>query len=143
MSVDKIIKELTKLKKTSIKIGVPTDVGAYPNGQSIAEVGATHELGIRVPRRSFLKDPIYDREDEIKKALESGFKSVLDGGSSDNMLTKVGITAQNISKGAFLSGGYGKWKDIDERTKRAKKSSKILVNDSKLLQSITHWIEVK
>ena len=139
--VEHIRKQLKIAKKTAIKVGLPADVGFYPkSGLSVVEVGTRHEYGLGVPRRSFLRMPFELKEKELKDTLEKGYKSILKGGDTITNLNKVGLVAQNISKGAFKTGGYGHWKDIKPETKEAKGSSKILVDTARLLQSITYWV---
>ncbi len=138
--LDHIAKQMKIAKKTAIKIGLPADVGSYQNGASVLQVGSAHEYGLGVPRRSFIRVPMEKEQAKIKKALESGFKSVMNGGDVIQNLNKVGMIAQNISKTAFKNQGYGKWSDIKPETKEQKGSSKILFDTGRLVQSISYWV---
>lgn len=138
--LEHIQEQLSIAKKTAIKVGVPSDVGSYENGASILQVGAAHEFGLGVPRRSFIRVPMDKEQDKIKVALESGFKSVMNGGDTITNLNKVGIVAQNISKTAFKNQGYGQWTDIKDETKDRKGSSKILFDTGRLVQSVSFWV---
>ena len=57
------LREITKQIKLAttheVNVGIPKDIGSYPNGLSIVEVGTFHEFGTKkgVPRRSFLRMP--------------------------------------------------------------------------------------
>ncbi|WP_373073911.1 hypothetical protein [Sulfurimonas sp.] len=135
-----ITEQLKIAKKTAIKVGLPADVGNYQNGASILQVGSAHEYGLGVPRRSFIRLPMEKEAAKIKKALESGFKSVMSGGDVIPNLNKVGIIAQNISKTSFKNQGYGQWRDIKEETKNRKGSSSILFDTGRLVQSVTFWV---
>ena len=55
-------------------------------------------------------------------------------------LGKLGIAGQEISKGAFATGGYGKWEKLKPQTVKRKGSSDILIDKSKLVNSIHNWI---
>jgi Tfp pilus assembly protein FimT len=99
--LEHITKQLKIAKKTAIKVGLPSDVGSYKNGTSILQVGSAHEYGLGVPRRSFIRVPMDKEKAKIKSALESGFKSVMNGGDVIQNLNKVGLIAQNISQTVF------------------------------------------
>lgn len=138
--LEHIAKQMKIAQKTAIKVGLPADVGSYENGASILQVGAAHEYGLGVPRRSFIRVPMDKEADKIKSALQSGFKSVMNGGDTLTNLNKVGFVAQNISKTAFKNQGYGQWTDIKEETKARKGSSKILFDTGRLVQSVSFWV---
>jgi len=138
--LEHIKKQLKLAKKTVIKVGVPADVGVYKNGQTIAEVGTYQEYGLGVPRRSFLRMPFKVKEKEIKKVLKIGYKSVLKGSDTIVTLNKIGIVVQNIVKDAFKTSGYGTWKPLKKSTIKEKKSSKILIDTGRLVQSVTFWV---
>lgn len=138
--INHISKQIKIAKKTAVKVGLPADVGTYKNGQSIVEVGQRHEFGLGVPRRSFLRMPFAVETAKIQKTLALGYKDILNGGGAITNLNKVGIVAQNISKNAFKSQGFGQWTDIKPATKQRKGSSKILFDTGRLVQSVKYWI---
>jgi len=138
--LEHIRKQVKLAKKTAIKVGVPADVGVYKSGETVAEVGSYHEYGLGVPRRSFLRMPFKVKEKELRQALKAGYKNVLNGGEAIINLNKIGIVAQNISKTAFKTSGYGQWKPLKKDTIKEKKSSKILIDTGRLVQSITFWV---
>lgn len=137
--LNKIAKNMKLAKNTAIKVGVPSDVGSYENGQSILDVAQKHEYGLGTARRSFIRTPMTKETPKIQKALKSGFLSIQKGGDTIQNLNKLGIIAQNISKNSFKNQGYGEWTDIKESTKKAKGSSKILFDTGRLVQSIKFW----
>ena len=49
-------------------------------------------------------------------------------------------TFQEISKGAFATGGYGKWKKLNPQTIKRKGSSEILIDTNSLSKNIHNWI---
>ena len=136
-----IIKQLEIAKKTAVKVGIPADVGFYPKtGKKLVEVATMHEFGLGVPRRSFLRMPFELKKKELQKSIKAAYRSVLKGGDTIVNLNKLGLVAQNISKSAFKTGGYGHWKPLEKETIERKGSSKILVDTSRLVQSVTYWI---
>lgn len=139
------LKEITKQIKLAttheVNIGIAQDVGQYPNGEKIVEVGRRHEFGIGVPRRSFLRMPFIEKQNIIDKAIAISWKKITDGKSTAlKEFGKIGIMGQNISKDAFANGGFGKWEKLKPATEKAKGSTEILLDTSKLVQSITNWV---
>ena len=141
------LRDLTKQIKIAttheVNVGIPKDVGSYPNGLSIVEVGTFHEFGTKkgVPRRSFLRMPFIVKQNIIDKAISTSWKKIVDGKSQTiKEFGILGIVGQNISKDAFASGGFGKWEKLKPATEKAKGSAEILLDTSKLVQSITNWV---
>ena len=139
------LKEITKQIKIAIthevNVGIAQDVGQYPNGEKIVDVGRRHEFGIGVPRRSFLRMPFIEKQNIIDKAIATSWKKITDGKSTAlKEFGILGIIGQNISKDAFATGGFGKWEKLKPATVKAKGSAEILLDTSKLVQSITNWV---
>ncbi|MCT7432475.1 hypothetical protein N5T66_04210 [Aliarcobacter cryaerophilus] len=138
----KITKEIKELTTKEIKIGIAADVGTYDDGTKIVTVGRWHEYGLGDnPRRSFLRVPMIDKQFIIQKHIKDGWSNILSGkGTALNELGKLGMVGQEISKGAFSTGGYGKWEKLNPQTIKRKGSSEILIDTSKLVNSIHNWI---
>lgn len=143
-------RELKRAKKMHVAVGLPVDkVGnkIYGDGMSIFRIGAIHEFGatfdvkglsITIPQRSFLRVPFATKQAELADALLREFNAVSDGKrSADQALGRVGIVAENISRGAFTTKGYGQWPDIKASTKSRKGSSQPLIDTGTLRNSIT------
>ncbi len=140
----KITKQIKELTTKEIKIGIAADVGIYKDGTKIVEVGRWHEHGLGVPRRSFLREPMIQKQATIQKHIRDGWINILSGKSTAIAeLGKLGVIGQEISKGAFATGGYGKWEKFKPQTVKAKGSSEILIDEAKLLNSIHNWITDK
>ena len=139
------LRDLTKQIKIAttheVNIGIAQDIGQYPNGEKVVDVGRRHEFGIGVPRRSFLRMPFIVKQKTIDKAIATSWKKITDGKSTAlKEFGILGIIGQNISKDAFASGGFGKWEKLKPATEKAKGSAEILLDTSKLVQSITNWV---
>ena len=139
------LRDLTKQIKIAttheVNIGIAQDIGQYPNGEKIVDVGRRHEFGIGVPRRSFLRMPFIVKQNIIDKAIATSWKKITDGKSTAlKEFGILGIIGQNISKDAFASGGFGKWEKLKPATEKAKGSDEILLDTSKLVQSIINWV---
>lgn len=136
------LKAIEEAKRKHVAVGLPVEkVGAkiYGDGMTIFQVGAIHEFGSEYnPRRSFLRVPFATKKAEIADALLREFKAVSEGKrTADHALGRVGILAENISRGAFRSRGYGQWPDIKNSTKKRKGSSQVLIDTGILSGSIT------
>ena len=137
----KVFKEIKVIADHSVMVGVPKDVGMYPNGQTVEEVGTKHEFGLGVPRRSFLRMPFSKERPTINKFIKHSWEKITEGrGNALTELNKLGQLGESISRDAFKSQGYGDWKELDPRTIAAKGSSKILQDTGKLVQSIHYWV---
>ena len=139
------LRDLTKQIKIAttheVNIGIAQDIGQYPNGEKVVDVGRRHEFGIGVPRRSFLRMPFIVKQKTIDKAIATSWKKITDGKSTAlKEFGILGIVGQNISKDAFATGGFGKWEKLKPATVKAKGSDEILLDTSKLVQSITNWV---
>lgn len=134
-------KELKILKKSCVKIGVAGDVGTYKNRQSILDNAYRHEYGIGVPRRSFLREPFYKKQDEVNKAISAVGAKVLNAQSSAvKELNNLAIFGENIVKNAFKTANDGSWEELADSTKRLKKENRILFDTGRLVQSIRGWV---
>lgn len=135
-------KNLKDLQAKAVKVGLPKEKSSsrvYDDGMTVIEVGAIHEYGAGVPRRSFLRTPFALKKKEINQVIDSQFVKLLDNATTaDKALGLVGVTAVNISRGAFTTKGYGTWVDISQETKDAKGSDQVLI-DSGILRASLTW----
>jgi len=138
------LKNLEKAKRGHVAVGLPSEeVGGtvYGDGQTVAQVGAQHEYGAGVPRRSFLRTPFDIKKDDLDRAIAKQFEDVFNRGKkAEQALGLIGTVAVNVVKGAFLTRGYGEWPDITEDTKDAKGSSQVLIDTGTLRNSITYAV---
>ena len=136
---EKYLDELKAAKALIVKVGIPGGGQQYPDGTPIVKVGAQHEYGTReIPMRSFLRVPFRVKDAEIKASIAKEMKALLTGQSAKDGLAHIGITALNISRGAFTTKGYGEWQDIKPATKKAKGSSQPLI-DTGILRGALTW----
>ena len=85
--------------------------------------------------------PFIVKQNIIDKAISTSWKKIVEGKSQTiKEFGILGIIGQNISKDAFASGGFGKWEKLKPATVKAKGSDEILLDTSKLVQSITNWV---
>jgi phage gpG-like protein len=104
-----------------------------------AEIGALHEFGgAKMPKRSFLRQPLTDH---LKERLEqagmfdpAALDRVVKEGSIGPWVKKIALTALDVVLGAFETGGYGKWRPSRMSRKKVKMT---LVETQQLRNSIT------
>jgi phage gpG-like protein len=154
--LDKMLKAL-KQKPPIARIGILGDKtlrkrekgekGVIPTN---AEIGAAHEYGAPargLPQRSFLRVPLTDllqKKMEQEGALsKADFKEVLKQGTVLPWLKKIAVMAEGIVRGAFDTGGYGKWRAWKHPNERAKNSNAnmLLVDTTQLRDSITSEVK--
>lgn len=137
------LNNLDDAKRLSVAVGLPIEKAGghlYKTGESLIEVGASHEYGAGVPLRSFLRMPFDVKKDVISKEIDIQFKKVLlENRSAKRALGFIGVAARNIVIDAFRTGGFGQWPDITVMTKKLKKSSKILI-DTGILRGAITWV---
>ena len=127
-----------------VAVGLPAEkVGGqiYGDGVTVIAVGASHEYGAGVPRRSFLRVPFQMKKDQMDQTTVDQFRAVFEQGQdAKRAMGLIGMQAVNIVKGAFTSRGYGAWPDISEATKEMKGSSQVLIDTGTLRNSITYVV---
>lgn len=130
--------QMNAARKTAVFVGLPVEnVGGkvYGKGRTIIQNGATHEFG----GRSFLRVPFATKRKELNAAITKQFQAITNGVKVSQGLGLIGVTAVNISKGAFTSLGYGTWKPITAATAKRKGSSQTLI-DTGILRSSISWV---
>jgi hypothetical protein len=133
-------------KKATLKVGILSEdaLTVYVDketgevGSTVLEVGAKHEFGTDgVPRRSFLRMPLFVKRKAIEKTMVKQFELVVEEGKSAlDALGLVGFKATNTIIEAFETGGFGNWQDISQTTKDEKGSNGILKDTLALQNSI-------
>lgn len=129
--------------RSKVAVGLPKESAAskvYGDGIRVIDIGIAHEFGTKdIPQRSFLRAPFLKHKTELNQVIQAQFKKVFEGADVDSALGIIGVKATNISRGAFRTGGYGDWPDIQDATKAAKGSSRILIDTGTLRNTIT-WV---
>lgn len=134
---------MEELADKDLLVGLPQEEASgvvYGDGTTVLQVGIWHEFGFGdLPQRSFLRASFITKDDEVKDAIEKQWRRVVDGADVEQALGILGVIGVNIVKGAFTSGGYGEWPDIEEATRKRKGSSQVLINTG-LLRNSNTWV---
>jgi hypothetical protein len=135
----------TRKNITTTKAGV-RKAGKNYTAQTNAEIGLLHEKGSltqHLPRRSFLLFPLQYKAEGLL-AIKNKLWGVFTNPNAEQTMPRLkkaykdlGMLAERIISASFKSGGFGKWKDISDATKKRKKSSAILIDSHQLERSIS------
>ena len=137
----KIIENFRKLSKTELKVGVFED--AKNKGKSIAEYAHTNEFGgttsngANIPARSFIRST-YEEKNGWKDDIEIVYDEILQGGSSELSLSRLGEKITNDIKEKINSNVPPPNSPI---TIAKKGSSRTLIDTGKMMQSIKSLIK--
>ena len=150
ISID--LKNLDRLNKFS-RNQYRADVGIFSsnnkrndtNKLTNAEIGARHEYGVmseNLPRRSFLKDPLTIKgNDVINKANELIKKNLFTDNGTKNTVQSLGMFAESIVVQAFETGGFGTWTPLSYKTISEKGHTQILLDTLQLKNSIASRVK--
>ncbi len=89
---DKFLKSLVKRLggDTDILVGVPADATPYPDGTSVAMVGAVHEFGGgNSPERSFIRSSFDEHQKKYITMAQKLVKKVIDKGGDIELVAEL------------------------------------------------------
>ena len=141
---DKFLKSLVKRLggTTDILVGVPKNAEPYPDGTSVAMVGATHEFGGgNVPERSFLRSSFDEHQKKYIKMAQKLIKKVVDKGGDIEMVAEL-IGTEAAADVVDNINAIQTPPNTDATTLR-KGSSNPLVDTGHLKQSIRHEVRTE
>lgn len=110
------------------------------SGLTNADLGAIHEFGSKargIPARSFLRMPIQHEANNIVKEISRDSVKLLAEGKINELLTRLGIIAENAVQLAFTTRGFNQWTADLMSTIGHKKSGMPLIDTGQLRRSIT------
>jgi hypothetical protein len=130
-------------ERARVTVGVHEDEGSAEHsggGGTIAEVMGRHELGLGVPRRSFVADYVDENRDELRGKLRTIGRAVIDG--------KVSSVEQALDRFGLLQVGEmqrrireGIDPPLEQSTIDAKGSDTPLIDTGEGWTSIRHRVE--
>ncbi|CPR20626.1 hypothetical protein JMY81_01085 [Brenneria goodwinii] len=130
------------MAKRRVSVGLPAGSGNYEDGAPIAVIGAVQEFGTadgRVPERSFLRVPIRQNCDDIKKAFRALTGAVTRGEiTAFQMLDQIGSRAAGYCQEAIEMGIQPANADS---TIKQKGSATPIINHGIFKGKITHVVE--
>lgn len=136
--LNKFIKSIGAASGLVVDVGIMGDKNAREDGSlTNAEIGAKHEFGLGLPKRSFLRMPLQLKSEAILKMVAPNAKMKLANGDTEGVMVDIGIACESIISQAFQTGGFGNWPPDAPATMRMKTRKTILVETTQLADSIT------
>lgn len=118
--------------------------GKEVSNQTNAEIGFQHEFGVKskkIPKRSFLREPLRFRlQDEVRRS-ESSFQKNINLLDIKSIYKTLGTIAERIIQKAFRTRGFGRWKENSPSTIARKGSDSPLIDSGQLRKSITSEVK--
>jgi len=142
---DKVWRDLVKRLKSKsyVKVGVLAAKGGNAqhlgDGITISELAAIHELGLGVPRRSFIKDGIEKNERKLQPVVAKLAKKVIEGMPLDQALGILGVVGADTIKNYVKLGAHVP-PPLSDKTVNAKGSTRPLVDKGPLINSVTYEV---
>lgn len=102
--MDRLLKELPKMKKAYVSVGVHSDAEPYADGAEVAQVALWNEFGTKkTPQRSFIRAAINEHIDQINIWREEALVNIIENGwsvkkSMDGLGYKIVVLIQNKIK---------------------------------------------
>ncbi len=129
-----------KAKPPMAHVGILGMKNARSDALTNATVGAAHEFGTeRLPKRSFLLEPIQDQiKNRVKDLIgDADIKRIIADKGMRGVTQDLGIIGVQIVADAFASGGFGKWPQSNYADKKVHQT---LVETQQLRNSITYEV---
>lgn len=146
---DDIKKELKKLGKMGVKVGVTADK-AMKDGVNVAEYAAYNEEGTKdIPSRPFLRSWIDGDQERIGKLMDAEYRAVLAGRKTvEGALKAIGdygrsAVQQNIQKETFAHWKENAPSTLRHKAKIGKGSTHPLIEQSRLVGAISYEVVKK
>jgi hypothetical protein len=144
--VEKIEKQMKK--KLAARVGVLGAQRSYSKDEKIyptnAEIGFKQEFGSkseRIPRRSFLREPLEDHIADAIKQKGKAFGALFSVGKVVEAYKKLAALGEGIVLKGFFTRGYGKWQENAPLTLALKApETEPLIHTRQLRDSITSKI---
>lgn len=121
--LEEVIKALKNVEKYKVRVGILGSQATSTHKNSSltnAELGAIHEQpehdGTKIPRRSFLEDPLKEKLGaEIQKLKKNIFKMFIIKNDPAAFYNALSVRAVEIVRNAFMTNGYGQWAPLTKR----------------------------
>jgi hypothetical protein len=137
--LDGLISDLVDVRLRAGFVGLPGD--KYNTGESVAEIAASHEYGLGVPRRPFMtlaiKGPA--REQIVRMVTADARQYVLGNVRPSLVVRRAGIALVSAIKGAINSNLPP---PNSPETIAAKRSSQTLIDTGVMINSVRAAIDV-
>lgn len=139
LGFEQAVKNLEKLAKCSVKIGIQADSGSYEDGTKVVDVAIWNEYGTaRIPPRPFIRQCYALHSEQAFKLLKQAVLQVSNGMTVEMAVGRVGLWYENQLKRTLRT--YP-WQPNAASTVLRKGSSKPLVDTGQLVNSIRYEVQ--
>ena len=136
----KFQKTLEDLDKLEVRVGIQQgSIGK--NGVDLVNIAMFNELGtVHIPSRPFLRDSVDAHSAEINAFLRSIRSRLIQGGSAEDVLKKIGVFQEGLIQEEIVNGDFV---PNSEATIKKKRSEKPLIDTGRMRQSINYVVQEK
>lgn len=142
----KIMRELIKLERTVVKVGIQSDAGSDDDGVQIVDKAFWNEFGTnnedgttRIPERSFVRASFDENRKDIDTTIDRLWNGVIEG--KINASRAAAILGQRHEDQVKKYVRTGSFEANAASTIAAKGSSKPLINTGEMVNSIRYEVD--
>lgn len=141
--MDRLLKEIPKLKKAHVTVGFHDDAGQYEDGTDVVEVALWNEFGTKnMPQRSFIRSTIDQNIDKINQWREDALVNIIENGwPVKKALDSIGFNIQLLIQNKIKSNVPPPNAPSTTAAKRSEGSSnwgRTLMDTELMIQSLTY-----
>lgn len=137
----RFLNELGNLRKMEVLVGFLQGENSDDNGVDIAEIATANEYGTaHIPPRPFMRMSISDINDRLPAFWKGELKRVMDGGTAENAMNRLGVMAKGVIQNKITTGGFAA---NAESTIAKKGSSKPLIETGRMRASVNYLVRKK
>lgn len=137
----KYAQEIEKLLGLEVQVGFQAGENDYEDGTSLVEVAAYNEFGTSdTPARPFMKQSFENNEKQLRNACITLEKKIVEGGTAQEALQKLGAVAKGIVQKEIRNGTFEPNKPS---TIKRKGSDHPLIDTGHMRQSVQFVIDKK
>lgn len=139
----KFFKEIEELKKLQVRVGFQRGENQSDEGVDLVDIATFNEVGTaHSPARPFMRQSADSNKDAISKFCTAQLKTLSQGGTAEDVLSKVGAMQVGFIGESITSSK--EWAEPNaESTIKKKGSDTPLVDNSRMLQSVKYVIVPK
>lgn len=141
---NRIRRELARMAKSFVKVGVLSNAGTEDDGTTLVDVATVNEFGApekNIPERPFLRQSYDMNRTEVSKKKAALTDKILEGKKDTRRaLDELGVWFTGKVKQTFTKGDFP---PNAPATIKRKGSSRPLIHSGRLRASINHETEIK
>lgn len=131
----RVMDALAQLAEMEVAVGFQAgQTTEEKSAADVVDVAAYNELGTStIPSRPFMRQSFENHEDALQAACDHAIKSIVNGSTVEQALTKLGVTLKGLVQKEIVDGGF---KPNAPATIKRKKSAQPLIDTGTMRQSV-------